>query len=451
MSKLEQILLEVSASPLIDQGQWDEACQLLLTSIQTGLQVARVSLWFYSPDEQLMKCDSLMELGLLTREEMELHAEQFPRYFAALKAERAIVADDAQHDEKTNEFTAAYLIPKRIYSMLDLPVRHFGRMIGIICCEHVDEMRQWQDAEVRFAASLADQVGRAINAAQYRHAQQQLMASNQQLEHRFELRGMQLADNRRTIARAHQQLLVQAKLATLGGIVAGVAHEVSSPLGIAVTASSHQLDILAEFAQKLEQRQLTSSQGFTYLRQIQESAQMVQMNLRRAEKLMRQFKETAAHQTRSESSPVAFHELVMNLLASISPVTQQVPVHIEVFIDKSLMLITDVDVWLQILTNLVLNSCHHAFAGIEHPLIEIAAHRDEQQELHFTYRDNGVGMSSTVLARVFEPFFTTRPKQGGTGLGMSILKRLVEKKLLGKLDLTSALGEGMTLHIRCLA
>lgn len=451
MSQLEQILLNVSASPLIDQGQWDEACHLLLSSLQTGLQVARVSLWFYADDGQVMQCQTMLEHGLVCQEETKLSALVFPRYFAALRAERAIVADHAQVDEKTSEFTELYLKPKGIAAMLDLPVRHFGRMIGIICCEHIGDTRHWQDDEVRFAAGLADQVGRAMNAAQYRLAQQQLESLNQQLEQRVELRGLQLADNSKTIARAHEQLLAQAKLATLGGIVAGVAHEVSTPLGVAVTASSHQLDVLAEFQQKLEERKLTSSQGFAYLQKMQDTALMLQINLRRAEKLMRQFKETAAHQTRTESSPVAFHELVVNLLASLSPVTQQIPVQPEVYIDPSLMLITDVDVWLQILTNLVMNSCRHAFDGVSMPGIRIQAYRNAQQELQFEYRDNGVGMSATVIARVFEPFFTTKAEQGGTGLGMSILKRLVEKKLQGSLQLQSSEGQGICLTISCLA
>ncbi len=451
MSRLEQILLDVSASPLIDEGRWHQASRLLLTSTQNGLQVARVSLWFFREDAQYMQCHLLLEHGVVCEEEILLHASVFPRYFAALATERAIVAHDAQQDEKTTEFTESYLKPKAITAILDLPVRHFGKMIGIICCEHIGSARHWLDDEIRFAAGLADQVGRAINAAQYSEAQQQLEALNQQLEQRVELRGLQLADNHKTIARAHEQLLVQAKLATLGGIVAGVAHEVSTPLGIAVTASSHQLDVLAEFQQKLELRKLTSSQGFAYLQKMQDTALMLQINLRRAEKLMRQFKETAAHQTRTEASPVAFHELVVNLLASLSPVTQQIPVQPEVYIDPSLMLITDVDVWLQILTNLVMNSCRHAFDGIAMPEIRIQAYRNSQQELQFEYRDNGVGMSPSVVARVFEPFFTTKAEQGGTGLGMSILKRLVEKKLRGTLTLQSSEGQGIVLTIQCLA
>lgn len=111
MSQLEHILLDVSASPLVDQGQWDEACHLLLSSLQAGLQVARVSLWFYVDDGKVMQCQTMLDHGLICQEETKLDALVFPRYFAALRSERAIVAHDAQQDDKTSEFTELYLKP----------------------------------------------------------------------------------------------------------------------------------------------------------------------------------------------------------------------------------------------------------------------------------------------------------------------------------------------------
>lgn len=447
--QLEQILLNVSSSPLIDEGRWDEACHLLLSSLQNGLGIARVSLWFFSENNQCIECQTMLEHGVTSEELLKIDAQIYPRYFKALRTERAIVAHDAQLDEMTSEFTAGYLIPKHIFSMLDLPVRHFGKMIGIICCEHVGSARTWQDTEVRFAASLADQVGRAMNAAQYREAQQQLVALNQQLEQRVELRGLQLADNHKTIARAHEQLVAQAKLASLGGIVADVTHEVSTPLGVAITANSYQMEVLAEFQKKLEMREVNSAQGFAYLQKIQDAASMLQTNLKRAEKLMRQFKETAAHQTRPEAAAVEFEQLVNNLLASLSPVTEQIPVKPSVTIMSDLTIVTDIDVWLQILTNLVINSCRHAFEGVVNPAIQIRAFRTSSQQFYFEYKDNGIGMSADVVERVFEPFFTTKLEQGGTGLGMSILKRLVENKLKGTLNLQSSEGQGICLTIQC--
>jgi C4-dicarboxylate-specific signal transduction histidine kinase len=180
-----------------------------------------------------------------------------------------------------------------------------------------------------------------------------------------------------------------------------------------------------------------------------ESSLLVTANLQRAQRLMEQFKDTAAHQTRVESAPVAFRQLVVDLLASLTPATRQVPVFPDVYIDPNLMLITAADVWLQILTNLVINSCLHAFTDTAYPSVSISATLNEQHELSFIYRDNGSGLTPQVRQRIFEPFFTTKPNQGGTGLGMSILRQLVEKKLSGELRLLD--GPGFGLQISCLA
>ncbi|WP_037046093.1 GAF domain-containing protein [Rheinheimera texasensis] len=448
MDPLEHILLDVSASPLIDLGAWEQASQLILQSLQKGLMVQRVSLWLYDLGDQSMVCQLLLDGDEFATEALRLQASQFPAYFQALRRERAIVAHDARVDPQTAEFLD-YLQNHQIFSMLDLPVRHLGKMIGIICCEHTRSRRDWNDNEVRFAAAMADQVGRALNADRFLCAQSQLEQLNLQLEQRVEQRSQQLADTDELVRRAHQQMEAQARLATLGGIVAGVAHEVNSPLGVALTANTLLEQRLQDFIFGMRERSISASQAMSLLEQMHESSLLVTANLQRAQRLMAQFKETAAHQTRVESAPVAFRQLVVDLLASLTPATRQVPVFPDVYIDPNLTLITAADVWLQILTNLVINSCLHAFSETAHPAISISATLNDQHELQFVYKDNGCGLTAEVRKQIFEPFFTTKPNAGGTGLGMSILKQLVEKKLCGELNLLD--GPGFGLQISCLA
>lgn len=451
MDRLESILLEVSRSQAIDSGAFDDAVQLILFSLQQGLAVRRVSLWFYGADSQSMFCQTLIDAGTVNYEPTQLLAADYPLYFAALRNERAIVADDAHTNPFTAEFSVGYLPLYQISSMLDLPIRHLGKMIGIICCEHSGEARQWQATEVRFAGSLADQIGRALNAQQFLHLQQQLEQLNTELEQRVEQRSEQLRLTDRDLEKAHQQILAQARMATLGGIVAGVAHEVSSPLGVALLAGSNVQDLFSELIQKTADRSLSAKMWDDYLQRISEGQHILLSNLQRAQRLMDQFKATAACQTRAQSSSVHFLELVQNLLASLTPVTKQQKVQIELAIDDNLQLVTAADVWLQILTNLVLNSCHHAFIGIAQPRIRISAAFNAEQEFELSYSDNGIGMDEATKARIFEPFFTTREREGGTGLGMSIIRQLVNDKLQGQLELQSAFNDGFRLSIRCLA
>ncbi len=451
MERLETILLQVSRSMAIDSGAFDDAVRLILTSLQQGLLVRRVSLWFYADDGQSMICHTLLDGGFIQQEAQQLFAIQYPQYFSALRSERAIVADDAHSNPFTFEFSAGYLPLYQISSMLDLPIRHLGKMIGIICCEHCGDARQWQSEDVQFAGSLADQVGRALNAQQFLRLQQQLEQLNSELERRVEQRSEQLRLSDLDLEKAHQQILVQARLATLGGIVAGVAHEVSTPLGIALLAGTNVQDLFADLQQKTTDRSLTSRMWDDYLQRIDEGQQILLSNLQRAQRLMDQFKATAACQTKAQSSSVQFLELVQNLLASLTPVTKQQKVQIDLAIDHQLQLVTAADVWLQILTNLVLNSCHHAFLGISEPKIHIRAAFNADQEFELCYCDNGIGMDDSTKAKVFEPFFTTREREGGTGLGMSIIRQLVSDKLQGQLELHSVSNDGFRLVIRCLA
>jgi two-component system NtrC family sensor kinase len=290
-----------------------------------------------------------------------------------------------------------------------------------------------------------------LNASRFLASQQQLEQLNRELEYRVEQRSEQLRLSDLDLEKAQQQILVQARLATLGGIVAGVAHEVSTPLGIALLAGSNVQDLFIDLQQKSADRSLTSRMWDDTMQRIVEGQQILLSNLQRAQRLMEQFKATAACQTRAQSSSVQFLELVQNLVASLTPVTRQQKIQVELAIDASLQLITAADVWLQILTNLVLNSCHHAFLGIPEPKIRISAAFNDEQEFEFCYQDNGVGMDESIKAKVFEPFFTTREGEGGTGLGMSIIRQLVTDKLHGQLDLQSAPHAGFRLIIRCLA
>lgn len=433
MDTLERILLQVSATPDIDTGALERAQALILTSLQQGLGTERVSLWFYEAGGEVMQCQILLVEGHWHHEPLQLTAEQYPRYFAALAQARTLAIADARSDERTQEFVHSYLAVHNIAAMLDVPVRFQGRVIGVICCEQLHTVRHFSAAELRFAGALADLIGRAINANRWSRTQAELELANQQLDARATQSEQQAAVANEKAQLAQEQLLATTKFATLGSLVAGITHEVATPMSVALTANSHQQQVLEQLHHGLDEKTLTLSHARQLLQQLAESQQLVQVNLQRAERLMQQFKETAANQTRSDASAVLLRQLVLDLLASLSPMMAPLNIDVAVHIDPALVIISNTDVWLQILTNFVSNSCRHAFAGVANPAIEITAHLDAEHQLMVTYRDNGIGLSSEVLARLFEPFFTTKAGLGGTGLGMSIVRQLVEQRLHGQL------------------
>lgn len=449
MDKLERILLHVSEMPEIDTGALEQAQALILSSLQAGLGTERVSLWFYEDGGSVMQCQILLAQGQWHNEPLQLTAQQFPDYFQAIASARALAVADAREDPRTREFRDGYLIPHDICAMLDMPVRYQGRVIGIICCEQLQFVRHWSAPEIRFAGALADLIGRAINANRWSRTQAQLEQANRQLDRRASQSEHTAAKAQEQVQYAHEQLVSHTKFATLGSLVAGITHEVATPLSVALTANSHQQQLLEQFSQAIDDKSLTLQQARYQLQLLRESQQLVQANLQRAERLMQQFKETAAHQTRSSATAVALRQLVVDLLASLKPMTAPLRVHSEVHIDPSLVLISSADVWLQILTNLVSNSCLHAFVGVSDPSIQIWAHLDEDHQLTLEYQDNGVGLSALAQDHLYEPFFTTKAGQGGTGLGMSIIRQLVEKRLEGQLEVVNR--HGFYARIRCLA
>jgi len=167
--RLEALLLEISTNPAVDEGDLPTTHRLVLKTIADGLRVARVGIWTFDDQRNVIRCLALRDSAHeVDTEDTTLDRATYPRYFAALDSERSIVAHDARMDPSTSEFAEGYLKPLGITSMLDVPIRQHGRMVGIICSEHVGPARAWRDDEAAFAAAVADFLGRAMTAARFR-------------------------------------------------------------------------------------------------------------------------------------------------------------------------------------------------------------------------------------------------------------------------------------------
>ncbi len=182
LRRIQAGLSELAESPQVYGGNLQAAFQTVTQVAAESLRTARVSIWFLTQDRSAIQCANLYELA--TREHSQgivLVATDYPKYFQELDFERIVAADDAQTDPRTGEFTAAYLAPLGITSMLDVPVRSEGRMVGVICHEHIGPQRHWTLEEQHFAASVANTVALAIEAADRRKVEQALRTSEGRL------------------------------------------------------------------------------------------------------------------------------------------------------------------------------------------------------------------------------------------------------------------------------
>lgn len=176
-------MMRLARSPSLGTGELDASLREITECASQVLGVARSSVWTYNADHTSILCLELY-LGDVDAHEsgVELPAESYPAYFRALREERSIAAHDAHSDPRTSEFSAGYLRPLGIGAMLDAPIRVGGRMIGVLCNEHVGGARTWTADEEQFAASLADFIALAMESSRRRETEEQLRAMVQMLE-----------------------------------------------------------------------------------------------------------------------------------------------------------------------------------------------------------------------------------------------------------------------------
>ena len=169
------VLADLARRPSLHEGRLGAALREIAEAAAATLAVERVGMWFFTPDRQAIRCSELYERTPgLHSEGGELTAIHYPAYFKALETERTIAAVDARLDPRTSAFTAAYLDPYGVTSMLDAPIRRLGHMSGVVCFEHVGTPRAWSAEDEHFATSIADLVTMAIEASERRQAQEAL-------------------------------------------------------------------------------------------------------------------------------------------------------------------------------------------------------------------------------------------------------------------------------------
>ena len=246
-----------------------------------------------------------------------------------------------------------------------------------------------------------------------------------------------------------RQELVQAeKMASLGRMVAGFAHEINTPIGVAVGAVSHNAESVARLATLLDQDEVNEDDLRTELTSLQQGSDLAQANLRRAANLVQRFKRTSIDQTAELPRTFDCRELVDDVLFTLQGTLQHVPIAIRVDCPSPLSVHSQPGAIGQLLTNLVTNAVQHAFDnGARAGEVRITISHDNGH-LRMVFADNGKGMTAEQLAHLFEPFYTTRRAQGGSGLGLYVVYNLVTSQLGGSIQCHSQPDQGCTFDIR---
>ncbi len=272
--------------------------------------------------------------------------------------------------------------------------------------------------------------------------EQQVATRTEQLKQQHQA----LQDSYAELKTAQQQLVTQEKMASLGALVAGVAHEINTPLGICVTATSHLYSELEQLQASYQQGGIQKSQFDRFLQHFSDGLRILHSNTRRAAELVQSFKQVSVDQSSDSVRDVELVAYLRDVLLSLQPQLKKLSCDVRLDGPAQVQMHTDAGAVAQIITNLVINSLHHGLPGIDQPQINISL-QQQDQSLLLQYSDNGCGMNETDLARLFDPFFTTKRHQGGTGLGTHIVYNLVTARLKGRIAVSSAQQQGLQYQI----
>lgn len=285
-------------------------------------------------------------------------------------------------------------------------------------------------------------------------AQTELYKLNAELEKRVFLRTAELEDSNialkdsiQTLHETRKNLVEAEKMASLATLVAGVAHEINTPVGMSITAASYLEQQTVDFFKKYETGEMKRSDLENYLDVASESSKVLLDNLEIASEHIKSFKQVAVDQASQEMRIFNLKEYIEESLISLQPVLKKTKHIINVTGDDNLVIESMPGALSQIITNFVMNSLNHAFLDIESGKMDINVEKDEN-DIILRFADDGIGMDAETKEKIFEPFFTTKRGAGGSGLGMHIVYNIVTQSLKGAIHCESFPGKGTIFIIR---
>ncbi len=290
------------------------------------------------------------------------------------------------------------------------------------------------EAKVERRAYLLNETNRELELSMYKlqMKQNQLEESNNLLEESLE-----------SLRETQNQLIESEKLAALGRLVAGVSHEINTPLGIGITSISFLERECNEMVDIFSNNGLTKAHLEEFLENMQDTTKLILANLKNAAGLVNKFKQIAVDQSTEEIREFNLYEYLDGIIQSLSPQLKHTSHSFELVCPKDITILSYPSILTQIITNLVMNSLVHGFEDQENGHIKLLVEEEDTTTLVFHYTDNGKGIAPDHIEKVFEPFFTTKRGKGGVGLGLNIVYNLITRTLGGKIEVKSTENNGV--------
>jgi signal transduction histidine kinase len=248
------------------------------------------------------------------------------------------------------------------------------------------------------------------------------------------------------ISTQQKQLLQAQKLAQLGEQMAEMGHEVSTPIGIAVTAQSCMQEELIKLTQIIEEKRLSKSLLMDFIQTSEEILALSLSNIEIAANLLESFKRIAVDQCSVARRRFNLHDYLHQIVFSLGPKLKKTAISVNIDCDKTLKITSCPGELSQVITNLITNSITHAYDPSQQGEIDIRAER-KNSTLKLSYADNGNGIPEEAMAKIFDKYYTSKVNDGGSGLGLYFVKNIVENIFHGTLHCASAPGEGTVFNL----
>jgi signal transduction histidine kinase len=363
-----------------------------------------------------------MSSYVLSTKHAQLHdADSLARLFASGQVKEAIGNTD-------------------VASWMGAPMLVDDQPYGVIVVQSYDAATVYTKADLDLLAFMASHAATAVARMKADH---RIRRAKERLEKQNEALNNALTQ----LQEAQSELVRQEKLASLGRLVAGVAHEINTPLGICVTATSHLVQELKLTREELAAGEMTEDSLDSFFDVVDQSLRIMTTNTQRAAALVRSFKQVAVDQSSDDLRTFNLGTYLNEVLLSLQPKLKGRPVKVDVQCPADITLDSFPGAVSQIVTNMIMNSLVHGFARDQAGTITLhAAHDGETVTLD--YADDGAGMDADTLAKLFDPFFTTKRGLGGSGLGAHILYNLATGPLGGSVRAESEPGKGLRYQLR---
>lgn len=436
----QQILTIMRSINFKHTNEITESLDQIAKQVSDYLDVCRVGIWIYENDPKSSECLGIKCHSLYAKtENLYYHdililKKEYPTYFEALENERNIEASDANNHEATKCFSESYLKPLKIKSMFDTPIWNVDHVIGVLCLEYTSKKESWSSDEKYFITAISDHIGKLYEKKAY-------LNLIDTLEEKVNSRTSELSSALSELKNAQEMIISKEKLASLGALTAGIAHEIKNPLNL-ITNSAKILDNTVKNLKELNKETVEDIKTMTEI--IVDSVKRADLIIKNMLEQSRNddiFIPSSINSTIQEAIKLSYHAMRANFKLELAPfvaLSEDEDIsHSKISMQRALINLLDNSFY-------ALNEKFKNDSSFQ-PEINITSKKHENS-LEITISDNGMGIEKSKIKKILEPFFTTKPTGQGTGLGLSMVYDIV-KRHGGNLYIDSEIGQFFTTKI----